>query len=135
MLYHGSKTPHIKTLKPFPHNIVNNEEVVFATNDIRFALAMIHGTSKEIDAGHEVNQNTGEDKMYIKELIPSAFNIISKPGIIYTLEDSGFINDPRLSRNELISTKDTKVLEEKYYENILTELKNLDIEFIYFKPL
>ncbi len=124
MLYHGSKTPNIKTLTPFPHTIVNNEKVVFATEDIRFALAMIHGTSKEIDVGY-IN-----DKMYIKENIPNAFNIISQPGIIYTLEDSGFMHDNRLTKQELISKNEAKVMNEKYYENIFDELKKFDIEFI-----
>ena len=131
MLYHGSKTPNIKTLSPFPHSIVHNEKVVFATNDLRFALAMIHGTSKEIDVGHEVNTETGEDKMYMKELTPNAFNMISKPGILYTLEDSGFINDPRLSRSEMISKNEAKIIDEKYFENILEELKKYDIDFIH----
>lgn len=126
MLYHGSKTSNIKTLTPFPHTIVDNEEVVFATDDIRFAFAMIHGTSKEIDVGY-IN-----DQMYIKENIPNAFNIISQPGIIYTLEDSGFIHDNRLTRKELISKNETKVIDEKYYKNILEELKKFDIEFMVF---
>jgi len=131
MLYHGSKTSHITKLKPSSHSLINNESVVFATNDIRFALAMIHGTSKEVDVGHIVNQDTGEEKMYMKEMIPNAFDIILKPGILYTLEDSGFINDIRLSRSELISKKETNVLEEKYHENIFEELKKFDINFIY----
>ena len=41
-LYHGSTKADIKILKPFPHNAVSGEAVVFGTSDKRFALAMIH---------------------------------------------------------------------------------------------
>jgi hypothetical protein len=48
-------------------------------------------------------------------MIPNAFDIISKPGTLYILEDSGFINDIRLSRSQLISKKETIIIEEKYH--------------------
>ncbi len=129
-LYHGSKIAGIKTLKPFPHKGVNGESVVFATPDIRFAMAMIHGTGDELAVGYFVDQDTHQEEMYIDELVPNAFQLLAAPGIVYTIEDSGFVSDQRLSHLELVSRAETKVLSEKKIDNILAELKKFDINFV-----
>ncbi len=133
MLYHGSKTPGIKNLKPFPHNGVDGESVVFATPDMRFALAMIHGTGNELAVGYFVDQETHKEQMYIDELAPNAFGLLENVGILYTLEDTGFVSDSRLSHLELISKTETPVISEKLYPNILEELKKHDIHFIKYE--
>ena len=123
----------IKILKPFPHNGVDGESVVFATPDIRFALAMIHGTGNELAVGYFVDQETHKEEMYIDELVPDAFKLLEAPGIVYTLEDTGFMSDPRLSHLELISKKETPVITETAYPNILAELKKFEINFIQYE--
>lgn len=133
MLYHGSKTAGIKTLKPFPHNGVDGELVVFATPDIRFALAMIHGTGNELAVGYFVDQETHKEEMYIDELVPGAFDLLKAPGIIYTIEDHGFNSDSRLSHLELVSKTETPVISEKHIPDILAELKKHDIHFVSYK--
>lgn len=130
MLYHGSKKSGIKTLKPFPHNGVDGESVVFATSDICFAMAMIHGTGDELAVGYFVDQETHKEEMYIDELTPNALQILSAPGILYTLDDKGFVPDTRLSHLELISKAEVPVTSEKYVYNILEELKKFDINFV-----
>lgn len=132
MLYHGSKKSGIKTLKPFPHNGVDGESVVFATPDIRFAMAMIHGTGDELAVGYFVDQETHKEEMYIDELTPNALQILSAPGILYTLDDAGFVADPRLSHLELISKMEVPVVSEKYVDNILDELKKFNINFVQY---
>lgn len=129
-LYHGSKTAGIESLKPFPHNGVDGESVVFATPDIRFALAMIHGTGDELAVGYFVDQETHKEEMYVDELVPNAFNLLEAPGILYTLEDTGFVPDARLSHLELISKSETPVVSETSYSNILAELKKHNINFV-----
>lgn len=123
----------IKSLSPSAHNAVDGESVVFATLDIRFALAMIHGTGNELAVGYVVDQKTGKEEMYIDELVPDAFKLLANPGILYTLTDSGFISDPRLSHLELVSTKETSVSSETHVNNILDELKNYDIRFVLYE--
>ncbi len=130
MLYHGSKIAGIKTLKPFPHNAVDGESVVFATYDIRFALAMIHGNGDELAIGYFEDLKTKEKQMYIDELIPNAFQLLEKPGVIYTLDDTGFAHDNRLCQEELISKTETNIISEKYIDNIFTELQKFDINFV-----
>lgn len=131
-LYHGSKTSGIKALTPFPHGIINGESGAFATTDIRFALAMIHGSGKELDVGYVTDSNTSREQMYIREVVPGALEILSAPGSVYLLEDSGFQEDERLSHVELISPNETKVISEDRIENILDELRKYDIDFIGF---
>lgn len=130
MLYHGSKIAGIKTLKPSPHNGVDGEAVVFATSDIRFAMAMIHGTGDELAVGYFVDQKTHKEEMYIDELVPNAFKLLESSGTIYTLEDTGFVPDPRLSHLELVSKSETPTLSEVQCENIFAELKKHEINFI-----
>src|SRR5689334_7082022 len=103
MLYHGTTTEGLKTLKPFPHPAVNGESCVFATSDIRFALAMIYASSNELAVGYYVDQENGAVEMHIDELVPDSLDLLSAPGIIYEVADIGFISDSRLSRVELIS--------------------------------
>ncbi len=122
-LYHGSTKADIKVLKPFPHNAVNGEAVVFATSDKRFAIAMIHGTGNELAVGYFVDQETHKEEMYIDELQEGKLSLLSAPGILYEVIGDDFISDPRLSHVEFISKTETPVIKEVYVENILEELK------------
>ena len=70
------------------------------------------------------------EEMYIDELVPNAFKLLEAPGILYTLEDAGFVPDGRLSHLELISKSETPVISETHYSNILVELKKYDITFV-----
>ncbi len=133
MLYHGSKTAGIEVVKPFPHNGVDGESVVFATSDSRFALAMIHGTGNQLAVGYFTDRESRKEEMYIDELVPGAFMLLEEPGILYTLEDTGFVSDPRLGHRELISKCETPVISESPHSNILTELKKHDIRFVSYE--
>lgn len=130
MLYHGSKTTGIKLLKPFPRKEANEESVVFATSDIRFALAMIYGTDKELEVGYFTDKKSGKEEMYIREVIPNAFKLLEAPGAIYELEDSGFALDPHLSHREYISKYAAPIISEIFHPNIFSELKKYEIDFI-----
>jgi len=71
--------------------------------------------------------------MYIDELVPNAFKLLEAPGTLYTLKDTGFVPDARLSHLELISRRETPILSETYCPNILTELKKHEINFISYE--
>lgn len=134
-LYHGSKVANLKALKPFPHNGVNGSSVVFATPDVRFALAMIHGTGDELAVGYFVDQESHKEEMYIDELVPHAFNLLKSPGVLYEVSDSGFVTDPDLSHLELISKKETEVVSEKYIPDVLEELRKYEINFVVYEKV
>jgi len=122
-LYHGTTRAGIKILKPFSHNGVNGEPVVFATSDRRFALAMIHGTGNELAVGYFVDQETHKEEMYIDELQEGKLSLLNAPGVLYEVAGDNFISDPRLSHVEFVSKIEIPVTNEVYIENILEELK------------
>lgn len=122
-LYHGTTRTGIKILKPFPHNVIDGESVVFATSDRRFALAMIHGTGNELAVGYFIDQETHKEEMYINELQEGALALLNASGVLYEIVGENFIADPRLSHVEFVSKVETPVMREMYVENILEELK------------
>lgn len=122
-LYHGTTQAGIKMLKPFPHNAINGEPVVFATSDRRFALAMIYGTGNELAVGYFVDRETHKEEMYIDELREGKLSLLNAPGILYEVAGENFVSDPRLSHVEFVSKVETPVINEIHIENILEELK------------
>lgn len=130
MLYHGSKITGMKTLKRFPHQLLGGSEVVFATPDIRFALAMIQGTGKELGVGYFVNKDTGEEQMYLEELSPHAFDLLKTSGTLYTVDENGFVSDSRISHIERISPTEVSVVSEQHIPNIFDELQKYNITFL-----
>ncbi|HMO02605.1 MAG TPA: hypothetical protein PKD37_03700 [Oligoflexia bacterium] len=121
-LYHGSPVADLKVLKPNPHNAVNKKAVVFATTDIRFALAMIHGTGEEIAVGYFFNKKTNEEQMYIHELQPGKLKLLEAPGYIYQVNSEGFQADPNLSHIEFFKESEAVVIKQTTINNVLSEL-------------
>ena len=113
-----------------PHGVVSERSVVFATPDIRFALAMIHGAGDEIRVGYFVDTKTHEEEMYIAELQPDKLKILKSPGYIYEISANGFYYDPVLSHIELIKDTETGVVRMTRIENVFSELKKYSISFI-----
>ena len=121
-LYHGSKVKGLTVLKPSPHPAVHSRAVVFATTDIRFALAMIYGTGDELAVGYVVNQSTGEEEMYIDELQEGSASLLDTAGYVYEVAATGFFQEPQLSHVEYIKEGEGKVISVTVIENILQEL-------------
>ena len=122
-LHHGSKVAGLNVLTPFPSDILSGRSVVFATSDIRFALAMIYGTDKEFAIGYFINQETDEREMYLQELEPNALDLLDVSGVLYECVREGFVLDPALTDVEFISREPVYITKETYIPNILTELK------------
>ena len=129
-LYHGSQISDLKILKPSPHNAVNKRAVVFATSDIRFALAMIYGTGDELAVGYFVNTDTHEEEMYIDELQPNKLKLLEAPGYLYEVRAKGFYQDSSLSHVELVKDTEAEVIKTTRIENVLNELKKHRISIV-----
>lgn len=128
-LYHGSKTAGIKILRPQKSNLLAHE-VVFATPDIRFALAMIHGTGESIDIGYFSSSKTKKKQMYINELQPGSLHLLQQAGSLYLVAAAGFVATKHLTHSERIKFDPVKVQEELRIANILHELTQYDIDIV-----
>lgn len=134
-MYHGSQTPNLEVLKPNPHNAVNKRAVVFATSDIRFALAMMYGSGDELAVGYFVNTKTHEEEMYIDELQPDKLKLLEALGYLYEVSAEGFYQDPALSHIELIKNTEAEIINTTKIENILDELKKYKISIIKYEDV
>ena len=135
ILYHGSQTPNLKVLKPNPHNAVNKRAVVFATPDIRFALAMMYGSGDALAVGYFINTETHEEEMYIDELQPDTLKLLEAPGYLYEVSAEGFYQDPALSHVELVKDTAVEIIRTTRIENILDELKKHNISIIEYEDV
>lgn len=134
-LYHASKKQGIKILKPFPHPIVDQESVVFATIDPLFALAMAYGSGDVLAAGYTINNKTGKKDFYLDELSPGSLNLLENPASLYIVESNKFISDKRLCPEELIAREDIKVIKEIKIRNILKELIKMGAHIITYNEV
>ena len=121
-MYHGSRVSGIKVLKPKKH-FLYKRKVVYATPDIKFALAMMYGTGDELAVGYFTNTKTNERRMYIDELKPNTLKLLDKPGYLYTVSRKGFKRNKKISDVEYIRFRRVKVVEETKIDNVLKELK------------
>ena len=135
ILYHGSQVPDLKVLKPNSHNAVSKRPVVFATSDIRFALAMMYGTGDELAVGYFVDTNTHEEEMYIDELQPNKLRLLEAPGYLYEVSTEGFYQDPVLSHVELVKDTEAQVIKVSKIYNILDELKKHKITIVKYEDV
>lgn len=132
MLYHGSKTSNLKTLKPFSRKEMASGSFVFASDDKRFALAMIYGNDGDFSVGYTVDGKDGAEGMYMAETRKDGFLALDASGSLYEVADIGFSHDPHLSHREFICPNEVPVLRETPILNVLTELKKYDIHFTPF---
>lgn len=123
-LYHASKKAGLKVLKQHAHNVVDGEKVVFATTDKVFALAMTYGSGDELASGYTTNKKTGKKEFYLSELEPDALKLLENPASLYVVDESTFSHDERLMKEELISRKEVKVVEEIRIENVREQLED-----------
>lgn len=135
MLFHGSKVEGIKVLEPRPHGAVHGESVVFATKDRRFALAMIYGTGEQLAFDYEINKETGETKVYLDEIKKGALRLLEQPGYLYTIPEKGFVSDPRLIPEELISREPVHINSVEFFPNILDQLKKEDLTVVPYEQV
>ncbi len=129
-LYHGSKIANLKVLEP-GRSALFSDKVVFATPDIRFALAMIHGSGHELAVGYFGKTRPGEKEMYIDELQPNKLELLNQPGYLYEVDAVTFGGrEKHLSHAERISKKPVKVLRAIHIDNVLAELKKYEINIV-----
>lgn len=126
-LYHGSPLL-VEVLRPHKSKLVNMESVVFAATSKAIALCFCSTAWKDSDL--DLGLVNGEP--VLKELRKDALKLLNIPGYLYHLSAQGFKSDPRIAAFEKINTK--KVYPHRIFrvENVLEELKTLDIEIIEF---
>ncbi|HEC64180.1 MAG TPA: hypothetical protein ENI23_02675 [bacterium] len=133
-LYHSSKTPDIKALKPFPNNGVDGESVVFATDDKLFAVAMTYGTGDELAVGYYKDAKS-KDVMFIDELDEGKLSLLDNPTSLYEVDSSLFKEDSRLFPGEFISTTEVPVVKETKIDNVFKYLKRGWVEITAYKDV
>ncbi|MEK7536928.1 MAG: hypothetical protein AAB584_00570 [Patescibacteria group bacterium] len=135
VLYHGSNTSGIKIFKPSAHKAVGGKEVVFATDNELYALAMIHGTGDQLAVSFSINSQTGEKEMYVDELEKGKLDLLNAPGFIYTVEENYFQKSPEELEGEHVSFTNVPVLSERKIENIKDELKSKGVYLIPYEKV
>lgn len=135
MLYHASRKSGLKIIKPYKHNAVDGESVVFATTDERFALAMSHGSGFVLASSYAINSETGQREFYVDEIEKGALDLLNNSASVYILDTKGFKQDLRLKKTELISTNEAKVLKEVRIDNVLERLKELGAHLISYEDV
>lgn len=131
VLYHGSKVGNLSVLKPTYHSLPQ-KEVVFASSDIRFALAMIYGSGEEIDVGYSTDLSTGKQSFYLQEQRPNAFQLLRAPGYVYEVGSIGFSSHPKLMPEEFLRESEVLVEHMMYVESVWETLQTFEISFFVF---
>ena len=130
LLYHGSSLAGIKVLEPQATDLFTGK-VVFASPDIRFALAMIYGSDQELGVGYFSNSKTDSLRMYIDELQPAKLELLNRSGYLYHLEASDdFKASDKLWHVELVSHQPQPVLKQVKIANVLAELAKYDLDIV-----
>lgn len=135
ILYHGSRVAGLSILKPQPSQVIGGKAAVFATPDIRFALAMIHGTGDELAVDYFVNTRTGQEEMHIYELQPASLHLLEAPGYIYAVGSQGFRGDPALSHVESVKEAESLILSVRKIDDVLHELRKYNISIIAYEDV
>ena len=133
-LWHGSSIGQIKTLQPHTSGFLG-EKVVFATDDIPFALAMTFGLGHELAVGYFNVAKDNSLRMYIDELMPKKIELLNQPGFLYLVESTNFKKDGRLAHCEYISQHPAKVIKEWPIKNVLEEIKKYKVEIVGYNNL
>ena len=122
ILLHGSRVGNIQVLQP--QKQTDGNLAIYATNDKRFALAMIHGSGKTIAVGYSTDLKTNKQQFYLKELKKEAFKELKQPGYIYRIKGEGFQQSEM--KNEWKGETKTQVLQKEKIQNIYKALKETD---------
>ena len=130
VLYHGSKTGGIKVFRPGIHFISRNKPVVFATDDRKYALAMIYGTGNELAVSYSVDGNTGKKEIYVDELQEGKLELLEGVGYLYEVEAEHFILSPEGLESEYVSYASAPVLSETKVDNVAESLKKQGVHLV-----
>ena len=124
ILYHGSSTNNLKILRPH-YNETLGREVVFATPNYEFALAMsVPSSNDDLEIGY-IN---GE--FMIEEQYEGAFDLLKKAAYIYHVDEVGFREHPEFPPMERIIEVSKPVRKVERIANVYNELKRLGTNLI-----
>ena len=127
IMYHGSSVANIKKLNT-NFNYLVGREVVFATPNYEYALAMaVDSSNDDLDIGY-IN-----DEFTIAEMYEGAFDLLKEPSYIYQVSSTGFHQHPRLPPMEYIIEASMPVVRAKRVPNTYKELKRLGTTFVPYR--
>jgi hypothetical protein len=126
-LYHGSPVNNLKVLKPH-HNQTIGREVVFATPNYEFALAMsVPSGNEDLDIGY-IN-----DEFMIEEQYEGAFDLLKQPSYMYEVDAGGFYDHPEILPMERIIEVTIPVKKAKRIPNVYQELRRIGANLIPYR--
>lgn len=125
VFYHGSKYGGLEALKPTPFKAVSDKDVVFASNNKLYALAMIYGTGEDLAVSFGEN---GE--MYVDELKPGTLSLLNNSGYLYAVDKKYFKPSPEGLEGEYVSYTEVPVLSEEKLSDIRKKLEEEGVHLI-----
>ena len=149
-VYHGSPKKNIKTLKPYPSEVMDGEEVVFA-GDLWVAVSCIRfWNDTDITQGthsfsHSVVSHFNKvnlfakhgkqgDRPYLEERYKGAFShVFNGGGYVYKLSSKTFSRDKRIGNYEYISREPVSTISAEYIADPLKKLKELNVDLNYYR--
>jgi len=132
--FHGSiHKIQEKKISPRPSAVVDQDNVVFATNSRGIAVSFIPKWGD-----HELSFGTLNGHIYMMELQPGQFERFKKTsGYLYTVPSDTFISDDRLGmqNREFISYDDVPIISMEKIDNVYMELVQSNINLITFDQM
>jgi hypothetical protein len=117
----------LKVLKPH-HNKTIGREVVFATPNYEFALAMsVPSGNEDLDIGY-IN-----DEFMIEEQYEGAFDLLKQPSYMYEVDAGGFYDHPEILPMERIIEVTIPVKKAKRIPNVYQELRRIGANLIPYR--
>ena len=133
VVYHGSSVGSLETITP--HKSTHGT-YVYASYDKE--VATIFAKKCGNDLTYEIGRANKSEPWTLIERVPGAFEVMfNNPFSLYTLSDESF-KDINTHFDEVVSTREVKVLKEEKYSNVYEALKGLErqgkVRFISFNP-
>lgn len=133
VVYHGSSVGSLETITP--HKSTHGT-YVYASYDKEVATIFAKKCGNDLTYG--IGRTNKSEPWTLIERVPGAFEVMfNNPFSLYTLSDESF-KDINTHFDEVVSTKEVKVLKEEKYSNVYEALKSLErqgkVKFISFNP-
>lgn len=133
VVYHGSSVGSLETITP--HKSTHGT-YVYASYDKEIATIFAKKCGNDLTYG--IGRTNKSEPWTLIERVPGAFEVMfNNPFSLYTLSDESF-KDINTHFDEVVSTKEVKVLKEEKYSNVYEALKSLErqgkVRFISFNP-
>jgi hypothetical protein len=135
MLYHGSNVSGLCILKPKPSSILQGIHAIFATPRFALAACFIPKWDDSVLTLEIEQDDTFSTYIVLRECKPNVLHeLFNVDGYIYSVPDSGFINDSRLGMpyDELFCKRCVRIVDSQYIPNVIVLLRTFsNVKLIY----